>query len=190
MRLSLVGLVLILAACEAPSLPEPIPPLTYDHLPPIALNVAQIEVIEEYAPTLRSPNVEHLFPTSPARAIRQWAKDRLRAVGETGTARFIIQDARVVETKLEKAKGLRGAFTKEQSERYDGRLQVTLEIRSERGFRDAFATGQADHSNTAIEGISLEDRERLFHAMTAALVDAATVELEKNIEQFLRDYLP
>jgi hypothetical protein len=43
--------------------------------------------------------------------------------------------------------------------------------------------------NTAAEGISLDERERLFHALASSLVDIAGAELEKNIAQFLGPYL-
>jgi hypothetical protein len=189
LRALIVVLAFVVAGCEAAPLPEPLAELTYTGLPAISLDVAVIEVVELYQPPLRAPNVDHDFPTSPARAMRQWVKDRLRAVGETGTARFIIQDAAVTETKLEKREGLSGLFYKEQSERYDGRLEIILEIRDERGFREAFATGMAEQFNTAAEGISLDERERLFHALASSLVDIAGAELEKNIAQFLGPYL-
>ena len=57
-----------LAACEAPVSIQKLPELTYGHLPPLKLNVAKIEVVAQYQPPLREPNVEHLFPTPPLKA--------------------------------------------------------------------------------------------------------------------------
>ena len=183
-----LGLV-ILAACEAAPLPPPIPELTYSHLSPIEVAAARIDIVEEYAPPLQAPNVEHKFPTPPAQAVRQWAKDRFRAVGDEGVLRITILDASVIETKLEKTGGLRGAFTADQSERYDARLEVIVEVRSDRGFREAFASAVVERSRTVAEDVSLHERETVFYEMTKALMEDLNAELEKNIKQFLARYL-
>lgn len=181
--------LLVLAACQAPALPPPLPELTYGHLEPINLDVGRIEILEQYVPPLKAPNVEHEFLTPPATAMRQWAKDRLRAVGEIRTARLVIKTASAIETKLEIRGGLRGAFTKDQAARYDVTLDVVLEVRSERGSAVAFANAVVTRSKTVPEGLSLSERERVFHEMTQSVMDEVNSELEKNIRQFLVRYL-
>lgn len=181
--------LLVLAACQAPALPPPLPELTYSHLEPINLDVGRIEIVEQYVPPLKAPNVEHNFPTPPATAMRQWAKDRLRAVGEIRTARLVIKNASAIETKLETRGGLRGAFTKDQAERYDVTLDVVLEVRSERGSAVAFANAVVTRSKTVPEGLSLSERERVFHEMTEDVMEEVNSELEKNIRQFLVRYI-
>ncbi len=186
----LLGIVLlVLAACQVPVLPPPLSELTYGHLEPINLDVGRIEILEQYVPPLKAPNVEHEFPTPPATAMRQWAKDRLHAVGEIRTARLVIKTASAIETKLETRGGLRGAFTKDQAARYDVTLDVVLEVRSERGSAVAFANAVVTRSKTVPEGLSLSERERVFHEMTQSVMDEVNSELEKNIRQFLVQYL-
>ncbi len=191
LRLLLAATVLMAAAvagCEtpAPSLEEP--QLSYAHLGLIRLDVAKIDIVDEYLPPLRKPNVDHQFPISPAAALQQWAKDRLNAAGRERTARFIIRDAAVREVPLERKKGLRGLFTTDQSERYDGRVNVVLEIRSERGFRDAFVEAIAEQSRTVSEDVSLVERDRIFLKMTEELVAAMNAEIEKQIAAHLSTY--
>ncbi len=181
--------LLTLAACQAPALPPPLPELTYSHLDPISLDVGRIEIVEQYEPPLSPPNVDHKFPTPPAQAMRQWVKDRLNAVGEIRIARLVIKDASAIETKLETTGGLRGAFTKDQSERYDVTLDVVLEIRSELGSAVAFANAVVTRTKTVAEDISLSDRERIFHEMTEEVMTEVNAELEKNIRQFLVQYI-
>jgi hypothetical protein len=188
-RLAVPLCLVIVAACETAPLPPPIPQLTYSHLAPIEIAAARIEIVEDYKPPLRTPNVEHRFPTPPAQAVRQWVKDRLRAVGDEGVLRVVIRDASVIETELEKTGGVRGAFTNDQSERYDARLEVVVEVRSVRGFQDAFASAIATRSRTVAEDISLYDRELVFFDMTKALMEDLNAELEKNIEQFLARFI-
>ena len=62
-------------------------------------------------------------------------------------------------------------------------------MRSDRGFREAFASATAERSRTVAEDISLHDREMAFYEMTKALMEDLNTELEKNIEQFLARYL-
>ena len=181
--------LLVLAACQAPASPPPLEALTFSHLDPINLNVARIEIDERYVPPLKSPNVEHIFTTSPAKAMRQWAKDRLRLVGDAGVVRLVIRDASAVETKLEVRKGLRGAVTRDQSERYDVELDVVLEILDDGGRQLAFANAEATRGQTVSEDISIYDREAAFLELVRLLIEDVNVQLEKNISQFLVNYV-
>ena len=178
----------VVAGCETAA-PEPQKPeLSYAHLGAIRLDVAKVEVVDEYLPPLQPPNVEHEFPISPAEALQQWARDRLQAAGKDRKARFIIRNAAVQEIALDKKKGLRGLFTKDQSERYDGRITVQLEIRSNRGFRDAFVEAMAEESRTVPEDISIVERERVFLQITKELIAVLNAEIEKQIAAHLSSY--
>lgn len=57
--------------------------------------------MSEFTPSFRRPNVEHLLPISLEKTAKQWAKDRLDAVGYSldKVAKFIIKDASVTEEK-------------------------------------------------------------------------------------------
>ncbi|MBT3305961.1 MAG: hypothetical protein HN377_05695, partial [Alphaproteobacteria bacterium] len=124
---------LALAACETPVQTQKMADLTFGHLTPIKLDVAKIEVVNHYRAPLRAPNVEHLFPTPPVAALKQWAKDRLRAVGRAGVARLVIVNAGAVESRLATKTGLTATFTKQQSQRYDLAVEARLEITSPLG---------------------------------------------------------
>src|SRR3989304_3468878 len=95
-RFALIALALALPlnACETPPPAQKLPEITFAHLPPIKLNVATVEVVVRYRPPMKAPNVEHLFPTPPLKALRTWAADRVKAVGRSGTAAFGIDLAR------------------------------------------------------------------------------------------------
>ena len=96
-RLAVV-LVFALGACETPVQVETMPELTFGHLPTINLNVAEVKFDNRYTPTLKPPNVEHLFPTPLGKVLNQWASDRLSPVGASGVARLIISNAAATET--------------------------------------------------------------------------------------------
>jgi hypothetical protein len=178
----------LLAACAQTPPPEPLPELTFAHLDSIKLNVASVEIVENYVPPLRGPNIEHLFPQPPSQVARRWAEDRLRALGTEGRAQFVIDTASVVETRLKVEKGLRGAVTIDQATRYDATLTVTLEIRNDRGFRQAFATASAERSQTVPEDLTVNERRAIQHQLIEDVMIDLNATLEAKIAEFLSAY--
>ena len=178
----------LLAACAQTPPPEPLPELTFAHLDSIKLNVASVEIVENYVPPLRGPNIEHLFPQPPSQVARRWAEDRLRALGTEGRAQFVVDTASVVETRLKVEKGLRGAVTIDQATRYDATLTVTLEIRNDRGFRQAFATASAERSQTVPEDLTVNERWAIQHQLVEDLMIDLNATLEAKIAEFLSAY--
>lgn len=189
---ALLGLVLglvALAGCETPPPESRFPEMTFAHLGPIRLDVAEIEVIETYRSPLAPPNVEHLAPTRPAEAVRRWAADRLRAEGRGGRAKLIIERADIIETGLKKTGGVRGLFTVDQSERYDATLEVVLEVRDGQGLRSGFAKAQTSRSRTVAEDASAAERDRLLFRLTEDLMADMDRTLEENIRRHLASFL-
>jgi hypothetical protein len=173
----------LLGGCQsAPPTPR-FPELTYAHLGAIRLDVARVEVADEYQEPLRPPNVDHLFPTPPERVMRRWATDRLAASGTPGRyARFVIQDAKVTETDLPRTRGVRGAFTTDQTQRYDLTLKAAIEIREDRGnFQTGFATASTSRSRSVAEDISVNDREKVWFEMLEQAMNELNAELERQI---------
>jgi hypothetical protein len=185
MRRALIATLVAVSACavevERRDFPEP----TWTHLPPITLNVAEIEIIDATQPTGASPNVEHLFPVPPARAAERWARDRLRAGGLANRARFIIQRAEVVEVGLRRTEGFSGLFTTDQSERYDAELAVLLEIRSDTGARLGQIATEVRKSRTVPENASLNERDATWFAITDDLSKLLNAELERGMPLYL-----
>lgn len=178
-----LSLSLGLAACETPVRIQNLPDLTFAHLTPIKLNVAKIDVVVRYQSPLRDPNVEHLFSTPPVKALKQWAKDRLRAVGSSGTARLVILNASVVETSLAQKKGFTATFTKQQSQRYDATVEARLEISSSLG--RGTTSAHAKRFTTVREDITINKRERIWFDLTEALARDFDAAMEKNMRQHL-----
>jgi hypothetical protein len=180
---------LSLLACEATVPPRNFPELTFQHLEPIRLDVASLETVSSYKPPMTAPNVDHMFPTSPLNALSRWVSDRLVASGSGSVARFTIVDAAVRETTLTRKKGFTGAFTKDQSERYDAALEATLEIIDDSGSQKGFASAKVSRSVTVREDASVNDREQAWFNLTEALMKDINGELEKNISQYLANWV-
>lgn len=179
----------ILAACTTVATAPGFPDLTYSHLPPLRLDVSSIEIVDAYSPPLREPNVEHRSPAQPATAATRWAQDRLVAAGNRGKrAVYTVKDASIIETKLEPTKGLKGVFTKDQSERYDAKLAVELTIFDATGSQRGRATATATHSRTVPENVTLNERERIWFQMVEGMMADLNRELEKAINQSLSPF--
>ncbi len=180
----------LLAGCAEPRPPTPrFADITFQQYPKFNFAVGKIEIVREYVPPLRAPNVDQSFPVTPMQMAEQWARDRLVAAGGTSELRYVIKRASVVESQLPKSTGIRGAFTNEQTERYDAVIEVEIEIRNERGYRDGIASARAERRQTVAEDISLADREKTWFAMTEGLGRDLNQELERNIQSGLPRFL-
>ena len=178
-------LSLSLTACEKPLLEVSYPQLRFNHLPAIKLDVATIEIIEKYQSPLQAPNMEHKLPLAPTKAMRSWAEARLHAAGTSGVARFIIIDASVKAEALAKKKGLKAAFTIDQSIRYRARLSAKLEVETAGGLGRGFAEAKSSRQRTMPEDVSINERDDALYTF----VEAAAMDFDKamvrNIEKYL-----
>lgn len=178
----------LLAACAGapdPNLRE----LSYADQPRIELDVAQVEIEQDYFPPLKEPNVDHEFPTHPVVALKRWVNDRLDPDGAKNIARLTIRDASAVREVYETDTGLVGMVMTEPGERIDAKIDVMLEILDEKGAVLASASARSERSQTLPEGVSWEDREEAYFTMSKALMDDINVSLERNIREHFGQYL-
>ena len=184
------ALVVAMAGCETPAPKAPRQAeLTFGHLGALAFDAAALEVVNGYTAPVKAPNVEHLFPTPPARTLERWARDRLHPKGRKGKVRFVVVTASVTETPLKITKGFTGAFKKEQSERYDAVLEASVEILDDRGYRKGFASARVSRSRTVPEGITLNERHKAWFDLTEDLMGDFNAEIEKNVRAYLGGYM-
>ncbi len=184
----LAVLGVLVAACSSVVATPGFPELTYSYLQPIRLDVSSVEIVDAYNAPLREPNVEHRAPAQPAVAASRWAKDRLVAAGTSSRAVFTVKEASIIETKLEPTGGLKGIFTKDQSERYDATLLVDLAIIDAGGTRRGSATATATRSRTVPENITLNERERIWFQLVEGMMADLNRELEKAIGESLAQF--
>ena len=134
-------------------------------------------------------DVDHLFLTAPATAVRLWAEERLRTSGTDGLLRVTIEEASARTTSLATNAEFRDLFKEEQAERLDLRLRVTITAIDENGEVRGHATADARRSRTLPEGITLAERERLYDEISRALLDDYNASQEQAIRQYLHIYL-
>lgn len=180
-----LGLGLTLAACETRVETPTYADITFAHLPPIALDVAEVRVVRAYQPTRQPPNVETEFPVGLDETAARWAVDRLRAVGDSGTATVRILDASAVERPLEKTDGVAGLFTTDQAEQYDARYLVELSAENpDRGVA-AETTAEVARTQTVPEGLTLNEREQIWYELTEKMAG----DLDRQMERNIRDHM-
>lgn len=191
--LIVLGLVFFMgdsSAQSSSSSPGQWPDITFQHKTPLKLAVTRIDVVEDYVPPLREPNVEHEMPVSPALATQSWARDRLRLMGGLHRAVVRIKDASVIEVPLETTSGWRGLFTNDQEEQYQATLTVRLEIiDAESGTVVSWIEATSQHSQTVPESASIIDRETAYFALTEATINSLDAELENQIRSHFTPYL-
>ncbi len=189
-RLFLAGLaVAILASCGTTLPLNEFPELRYDHLAPIRLDAVRIELVEQYKSIGARPYVEHEFPHRPATIAARWATDRLKAVGTANVVRVTILKGSVVEVPLARTTGVKGVFTIDQSEQYDGTLAVRIEIIGPGKRQLAYVTSQATVTRSVPEDITLADREKVWFRMTEAMMNDLNLSLERQIRQHFKSWL-
>lgn len=191
LRFILVTLVLAgaLAGCESPPPRPTFADIRFTDQAPIRLAVSSVEISREFKPTFQSPHVEHLFPVPPERALENWAHDRLVAAGGSARARFIIQDASVIETQLKKKdEGLTGAFTDQPAQRYDATVAVTLQIVDGQGLPVRTVSVTSSRSQSVLESITPNDRDKTWYDMTKALMADFNQQMSQQISAHFGGY--
>ncbi|MDD9877562.1 MAG: hypothetical protein OXR84_09005 [Magnetovibrio sp.] len=175
----------IVAGCETPVETQRLPELTFSHLPVFQLDVAAVQIKHAYKAPLKAPHVEHLLPVAPAQALEQWAKDRIKAVGTSGVAVLVIEDARATETQLAKDTSLKGKFTKQQSHRYDMRVRASLELSDRVGNKRASAGANASRSVTVREDVTLNEREKTWFTTVDQMMRDFNREMDSNVRRYM-----
>jgi hypothetical protein len=186
---AVIAAFLALAGCATEVQRPGFSRISFAHLQPISLNVARIEVENLYVPPTTRPNVEHEFPVSPAAVASNWGRDRLRAVGQTGIARVIVRRASVIEVPLKRSTGVKGAFTRDQSERYDAIIDMAVELRDANGDIRVAAESTAKRSRSVSENISLNDREKVWFEMTEAMMSDLNTALENQVRIHMKEWI-
>jgi len=185
----LAFVAIVVAGCAAEAQKPGFPQISFAHLQPISLNVARVEVENRYVSPAARPNVEHEFPVSPAAVAMNWGRDRLRAAGASGVARVVVRRASVVEVPLKRSEGVKGLFTRDQSERYDAVIDMMAEIRDEAGNVRVTVESTAKRSRTVSENISLIEREKVWFEMTEAMMSDLNMALENQMRIHMKDWI-
>jgi hypothetical protein len=145
------------------------PPLHYEYLPPIQLNVAAIEVEPRFIPSGVPPDVTAEDPAPPVAALRAMATGRLQAFGISGRAVFAILDASLTRDGNDIA----------------ATMAVSLTVYGADGAQDGFAEARVQHNQSG----DINDLRKTLYDITKTMMDNMNVEFEYQVRQNLRAWL-
>jgi hypothetical protein len=185
-RLGLLAAGTMLAACNTPTGRRDFPEITFQHLQPFRLDVAHVEIVEAYKPDPAN-DIGNQYPEPPANVARQWAEDRLLAVGQQGQATYTITLAKATQTPLKRSQGMAAMTHKDQSDRYDLAITVNLEVNS--GGKSGAVTAQAARSQTVREDMTLNQREGVLFDLLDVTMKDVNAQMEKLIPQYLGGFV-
>lgn len=179
--------VFALSACQSTP-PRPVPrPIDFSNFGPILLNAGSVDVVNAYR-SMGGTHVEDRSAVPPAEAVRRWASERLQATGGPGRVRVTIKDASIVEVPLPRTQGVKGYFTTDQAQRYDGRIEVEVAGESQDSAGAVFrgmTKSTVTYSTSVAENIALADREATFLDITRRMIEDLNARLDAGIRKDL-----
>ena len=189
-RLAVAGLLVsFLYACTNAPVLEPNFVLGFQNDEPYLVDVATLEIVDQYKSPFSDPHVEHLSPITPAQAVREWVEVRFRPVGAEGRLRVTVTNASIVGKSLDTDKDFKALFISEQGAELTGTLAVTIEVLNTQEVSLAHVEVYASASKTLAEDASLMDRDYAMFSVTKSLVKALDVEVSRQIDQYLQLFL-
>jgi hypothetical protein len=170
---ALLAAAVMLGGCAVVS-PDTVrqPDLTFAQYAPVSLDVAKIEVYDQFTPPATGGHIEREFATPPDQAATRLLEAKLRPDGAAQILRVYIDDASVVSEKQPVRDDLMGKFTRETAEIYRAHLAIHFELAN----TDApdIVIGNAnitsDRTTSILENTSLADRDRTAVNLTEALM--------------------
>jgi len=155
-------------------------------LPEIRLAVAEMQVIPAFASPRRAPHADHRMKSSPQSVAAAWARAKIRAVGRADRARVIILEASVIEVPV---KGKSGFLRRGPDRRYDAKLTISVEIRSDAGDLIGKAQVTATRSQEVLKGVRGDRLQFVWRDLSERLVADAARELKRQMEARLGRFL-
>ena len=166
-RLALL-LPFALAACGGEPA-ESFPPLRFNDLPPIQLNVSSIDIEQRFFPSGMDPDVSKKAPVPPIEALKAMANDRLQAFGTANKAVFAILD---------------GSLTRE-NDVVTGSFAVSLTILDDNGGQLGFAEARVQSRHVG----HFHDIRPVLYDMTKTMMNDMNIEFEYQIRHNLKAWL-
>ncbi len=147
----------------------------------INLDVLSIVVLDRSNAMLGpSPYTTNNFQPTITNAIRQWASEKLVAVGTTGQAIFVIKDASL---KSEAIPYHDSWFTREQTSKYVGHAEIELDVTGHEGH--GMVTTAATQFETLPETPSSIERQNAYTKLLNGLMH----DLGNNVRGGIHDHI-
>jgi len=181
--IALLAVFVLLDACA--DTPPPPAPRQYVLPPKINLDVQNLSLTDRTViQPPSSPYNSNNFQPTITQAIRQWAKDRLQAVGADGQALVIIKDASLMQQAIPFQSDW---FTRQQASKYVAHAAVDVESRGHDGY--AIASAEATRFVTLPENPTSEERQKAYFDVLNGLMRDLGQNLEASIQEHMHDFI-
>lgn len=166
------------------------PQLDFSGKMPLLFEARGSKVVSTYKSPMRAPNIEHLMPLSPEKAVRGWVEDRIRTVGGgKHRVRVEIRSAAVTEVSLPKSESLLSIFSPGEKVRLDARVNVALQIINKSGAVQGEATVSSWGSQVVDKGASLSERRAVWFELVRDLMHDVDRKLERSAKDHLSAFM-
>ncbi|MCX7338888.1 MAG: hypothetical protein NTX76_06395 [Alphaproteobacteria bacterium] len=167
-RLLSLSFVLLLSSCQ--SRIEKDSKLAYETKQQIPINTALIQMQYDFDPMIKSSGTDSLFSRDLTQAIEKWAYNRLRTVGQSGTAQLTVRDASILKlpNPMNPAK-------------FEGRLDVVLSLVNAKGIITAQTEAKIKREKQAPNNMTDEERKDLTDSVIKDVINAFDLQMEGAI---------
>lgn len=165
--------LLALSACGTTPPAQTFAPLDYSYLPPIVLNVSQINVTNSYVPTPSQVQTAAQDPTPPAATLLAMLRQRLQPSGQPGTGTVTVQTAYVDDVN--------GTLM--------GQMTVDLNLASANGLTTGFTEASVSASVTAPDSNNPSDMQDALYGLTKRLMTQMNVQIQYQIQKNLPSWI-
>lgn len=186
---ALLFAALPLAACSTADPSQTLPEITFEHMAPLRIEAATLEIDNAYRPPMDRAHIEGEAPVAPAEALVTWAKDRLHPTGSPGTLRFVVQEGSLVEQELTVEKGVRGAFKNQPAYRYTAVVEGQLELLNAPGISRIATVAKAERSTSVREDATLNERDRALFDLVEKLMADFNRQMEAGLQRYFANYM-
>ena len=185
--ISICAFFFLMAGCAAALPPSRAPDLTFAHVAEVRFNAGIFEIIDDYHPSMKEPNVEHLMSTPLYTVVRHLMERQVVAAapGSNAKVRATIVDAGIVSEKLPVTEGFASLFMRQPTERYHARVEVRVEFfpQSETPIISGHAEVVAKRTATVFDGKSPGEREQALFRITEALSNDLAQALDRTMRE-------
>lgn len=138
---------------------KPLPDLTFEHLAPLPVNVAVIEIVNRYTPGSDPRDQSSSFPTPPDVVLRRYAENRLQAAGAEGILKFVIEDASIHHSLVQPAGKFTGWLGINRKDLYEIFMKIRLYGITPDGQESTHAILNMKRSIAIPQGYTLAEKE-------------------------------
>lgn len=177
------GALLFIGACTSTPPAGRVAVDTYAHLSPVDVNVASIEIYDDYIPPMTGPNIEHEMINPPYRAAYNMINNAFKSTSPNNTLEFHIRDGSVKMERIADNQSSFKIWQRQTLRKYTGRLHLDIVLLKSVPPYEQIGAGtvKVRREMTTPESLSVAEREEAINQMSENMIS--------DLRQGIRDVL-